>query len=107
MGEFIEFTIIDKGYYNPETGKDIPDITGRKNRHGIDAFTHRGHDYPDILKQKRDKIKMLKQKNGKLLLELDISSGEASNIKERKAKHKSKAAVTTEWGIIFPSGVTQ
>lgn len=107
MGEFIEFTIIDKGYYNPETGKDIPDITGRKNRHGIDAFTHRGYSYPNILYQKRNKIIMLKQKKGKLLLELDISLVEASNIKECEAKHKSKAAVTTEWRIIFPSGVTQ
>jgi len=79
MGEWIEFTSIDLGYYNPETGKDIPDITGMRNRPGKDPFAHKGNVYPEISK---DKTKVLEwhQKGRKVLLVLDIPYQEAIDI---------------------------
>jgi len=107
MGEFVEFEVVDLGYYNPETGKDVLDITGRHNKPGVDPFTHRGRLYPEISKQK-EKILMRRRKREKLLLELNITPEEADKIKEFKAKWKKKDQVEADWGIKqnMDSGVT-
>ena len=106
MGEWVEFTTIDLGYKNPETGKDIVDITGMQNRPGIDPIVHKGIVYPDIFTQGKKILKRY-EKGRKLLLELDILSAEADKIKEFNATPKTKEEVTADWGVGFVSGVTE
>lgn len=87
MSQWILFELVDKGYYDPRTGKKLDSIEGRRNRPNIDPFKHLGIVYPEIAQDKhKDKHIEWHEKRPKLLLKLDITDTEASRITELNAK---------------------
>ena len=95
MPTWIKFRLIERPYYDPRTG-EIPDsIEGRRNRPGIDPFSGGGKVYPEIVNQK-DKILEWHEKDGVLLLKLDILELEAEEIKTRDEALKYQASPKIE-----------
>lgn len=67
---WIKLKTIDRGYFDPKTGKKLLSIAGRMNRKGIDEFTHLGTDYPAMYFNKN--ITEHHELNGELLLNIDV-----------------------------------
>ena len=96
MDQWILFELVEKGYYDPRTGKKLDSIEGRRNRPDIDPFKHLGIIYPKIAQDKH-KHKHIEwhEKRPKLLLKLDITDGDASRITELDAKRLTDQEVET------------
>ena len=94
MPQWIKFQLIERPYYD-RNGNILSSIEGRRNRKGIDEFTGGGKVYPDIIDQKA-KIKAWHEKDGILLLQVDILESEAIAIKVKDETKKYKASPKIE-----------
>ena len=105
--EYIEIERVDLGYYDPDTGRDLASIEGRKNRPGIDAFSHKGYDYPSLIKSNKCKNR-IPIGGGKILAEIDITGIEADAfIIEEAGKNARKELDQVKIDNLMPtSGVT-
>lgn len=85
--EYIEFKRKDLGWED-DKGNSLSSIEGRKNQPGIDAFRHRGYDYPDIIYDK--KCKGWISDGNQIIIKLDLTQEEAEQLiikeKDKKAK---------------------
>lgn len=73
MPQWLKFKKIDKGYFDPKTGKKLASIKGRRNRPGIDVFTHFG----TIYTRQMGKGRSVKETENEVILELNITDSEA------------------------------
>jgi len=96
MPQWIKFSLIKKPYYDPRTGNIWESINGLRNRPNIDPFDGGGKVYPDIA---RDKVKAWHQKDGILLLQVDILESETSAIvlKDEVKKYKASPKIEKEY----------
>ena len=94
MPQWIKFQLIERPYYDRH-GNILSSITGRRNRKGIDEFTGGGKVYPEIIIEK-GKIKEWHEKDGVLLLQVDIPEAEAKEHETKDEKRKYKASPKIE-----------
>lgn len=94
---WITFTLIKRPYYD-RNSDILASIEGRRNRKGIDEFTGGGKVYPDIIEQK-SKIKEWHEKDGVLLLQVDVTESEAvaHETKDEKLKYKASPKLEKEY----------
>jgi len=92
MPQWIKFQLIERPYYDRD-GNILTSIDGRRNRKGIDEFTGGGKVYPDI---ERSKIKEWHEKDGILLLQVDILETEAIAVTSKDETKKYKASPKIE-----------
>ncbi|MBU2177671.1 MAG: hypothetical protein KJ556_21475 [Gammaproteobacteria bacterium] len=76
MLKWIKFKKIDKGYFNPRTGEELVSIKGRRNRPGIDEFSHYGYVRTKLMKAG----KFISETETETILEFDITDQEATDI---------------------------
>lgn len=86
----MKFRLVKRPFWDRH-GDILESIEGRRNRLGIDEFTGGGKVYPEIINQK-DKILEWHEKDGILLLKVDISESEAEDIKTKDKAMKYNAS---------------
>ena len=78
MAQWISFNTIRKPFHDPRTGKILNDISGRKNRPGIDPFAPGGNVYPDLVIS--SKIKTWFQAGTDVMVLIDEPAGQIDKI---------------------------
>jgi len=94
MPQWIKFQLIERPYYD-RNGNILSSIAGRRNRKGIDEFTGGGKVYPDIIES--GKIKEWHEKDGVLLLQVDIPEAKEHETKDEKRKYKASPKIEKEY----------
>lgn len=88
---YIRIDAINKGYYDPATGKKLDSIEGRRNRPGVDAIAHLGWELPECaIGEKRIRP------NVDLIMILDITNIEAAEIVARETKFNARKLTDEE-----------
>ena len=96
MPQWIKFKLIEKPYFDKNS-----DLLGRPlytDRYGLAEIYGGGKVYPEIIEQK-DKIKEWHEKDGILLIKIDIPEAEAKGLetKDKKLKYKASPKVEKEY----------
>lgn len=116
MSEYILLEPIDKGYFDPATGRSLTtaQVERRLNRKGIDEFDHAGIEYPNTGKLKvRFRAERIGETSREMLLEVEESAqvvlGAVADLKsfnakvvDQKTANEFKDSLTAAEEVITP-----
>lgn len=105
MAEWVRFIPIDKGYYDPDTGQNLPSIEGRFNRPGTDdmvggdRFEHKGKTYPAPFGGVTEREVEV---NGEYFLKLNLLSSDIDRIINSHSVFQARRLTQEELDILEP-----
>lgn len=76
MTEYLRFDKLNNGWIDPDTGKVLQNIEGRRNIREGERFMHLGYIYPRASRGHRMRV----ERKGYVVLELEIGKPEADTL---------------------------